>query len=173
MNAQVIKIVNEATGEVSTRDYKTVEMAQNTACLKLAKDPSVKLSVQIFTLNPDEKFAVSTVTKAEQYKAGVTANKEFRAAVKEEREVAKAEKANVRFLKAEAKAKVKAENLVARELDKEYRIAMKERKAVASAEKADRRYNDAKVKQQARIEAQVEKWEGYTDAAEKKTEKAA
>lgn len=154
---QIVKIRNTETNELSERDYKSVALAQDTA-YRQAKKNQASYEVVVFNLGePAATFSGARLTKGEAHAIKVAKNAEYRKAVKEQREVEKWERANVRYQKSLEKEAAKAN----KEAEKEYQAAVREQKEIARWENSNNIYHTRMVAATLREQAEIAKWEEY------------
>jgi hypothetical protein len=159
----------EIAGNLEDKNYKTLSAAQSASVKKykdmIAEDNQDRFEMAIveFQMTAVEKHEALSVSKKDAYKHRVAENKYHRAMVKEQKEIAKWEKANERFEKAEAKAAAKA---VKAEL-KEFKAAVREATQIAKWEKSDKIYHDRMAKNTWKEIAEIKKWQKYDVAAKK------
>ena len=163
MNIVKIKrIAADGTATVTERDYKSVEIAQDSAFRKSVKEPDVSFKVAVFNIDidsPEKEFGSSRFSKGDAHVLRVFRNKTHRTAVKEQREVEMWRKADERLT---AKVERTAKSAV-RNSEKEYKEAVREQKEIGRWEKSDGIYHDRMGKRTLREMAEIEKWEKYTD----------
>ena len=159
---KIKKIAADGTATVTERDYKSVEIAQDSAFRKSVKEPDASFKVVVFNINiesPEKEFSSSRFSKGDAHVLRVIRNKAHRTAVKEQREVEMWRKADERFT---AKV-VRTAKTAVRNSELEYKAAIREEKEIGRWEKSDGIYHDRMGKRTLREMAEIEKWEKYND----------
>jgi hypothetical protein len=166
------KIYKIGIGETETsKIYKTGEAAE-LAAIKLmrkqvANGEEFKLVTIIeYAVEESIRYTAPTKTKRESYREKVLANKEHRAAAKEQKEVEKWRKADER-LKAKLARQEKKEAKLA---EREYKAAVREQKQIAKWEKSNEIYHTRMAKRTWKEIGEIKKWQKY-DRAYKKSHK--